>query len=113
MTAAAKRHRKVHPRQKQEPRGVTYKTYAFLDKNPMIDQVRTLIGNTPLAKVERETGVSVSCLRSWLNGTVLRPQEPTLRAVGRMFGMELQFVPAERSYLGRRKPFTTIEGGRR
>lgn len=66
-----------------------YPTYNFVDKDPVIDVVRTAVGKTPLAKIERDSGVSVSCLRSWFVGSTNRPQFATVRAVLAAVGAEL------------------------
>lgn len=70
------------------------KSYNFIDKHPVIDEVRTWIQDAkmPIAEVTRRSGVTAPTIRKWLDGTTRRPQAPTLNAVGRVFGKRLGWV---------------------
>lgn len=81
---------------------ITYRTYNFIDKDPMIDQLRTACQEafpSPQAgmtisysHVAAESGVSDTCLRGWFEGETRRPQFATLCAVARACGGDLVFV---------------------
>lgn len=78
----------------------TYKSYVFKDKDPVIDEIRTLIQkvnngkltNKSLTFIEHEGGPTVSCLRGWFFGKTLRPQNPTVEAAGRALGFKRIWV---------------------
>lgn len=79
-----------------------YKAYNFRDKDPVIDEVRTLVEDTygirvrvrtkdlnkALQKIEEGGGPTVSCMRAWFFGVTLRPQNPTVEAAGRSMGYQ-------------------------
>ena len=68
-----------------------YKSYRFIDKDPVIDQVRTIVQDSELSYVEihEKSGVSTSTLYNWFHGHTKRPQFCTVNAVGRACGHEL------------------------
>ena len=66
-----------------------YKSYSFIDKDPVIDYCRTKVfaqsedgkhGGGP-AKVAHDSGVSKSTLYNWFKGRTKRPQFSTVAAV--------------------------------
>lgn len=72
-----------------------YKSYVFRDKDPAIDELRTLVQSAnngvkitrkSLKKVEDGGGPQVGTLANWFFGTVKRPQNATLEAAGRALG---------------------------
>lgn len=72
-----------------------YKTYLFRDKDPVIDELRTIIQrnekgltNAALRQVSIRSGVSVACLNGWFFKTTRRPQHATVKAVARSQGYE-------------------------
>jgi hypothetical protein len=69
-------------------------SYNFVDKDPIIDQMRTLIEDAGVSWlfIERHSGVSRSCLRAWFKGKTRRPQHPTVKAVLRSIGYDYQIV---------------------
>ncbi|KYK50038.1 hypothetical protein A1D31_22260 [Bradyrhizobium liaoningense] len=73
-----------------------YRTYNYIDKNPVIDKVRTLIQDEGLIKklpiVHEISGVSTSTLDNWFNGTTRSPQHATIAAVITSLGYKEQFV---------------------
>lgn len=73
----------------------TYRSYNFVDKDPIIDRVRTMMrqAGLSLAEVERKSGVKESTLDSWFNGKTRKPQFATISAVISACGFEL--VPQE------------------
>jgi transcriptional regulator with XRE-family HTH domain len=60
-----------------------YKTYSFKNKDPVIDELRTIIKDQDVSYqfVSDLSGVSVSTLQGWFNGVVRRPQHATIKAV--------------------------------
>jgi hypothetical protein len=73
-----------------------YRTYSYVDKNPVIDKVRTLIQDEGLIKklgiVHEISGVSTSTLDNWFNGTTRSPQHATIAAVVTSLGYQEKFV---------------------
>jgi hypothetical protein len=73
-----------------------YRTYSYIDKNPVIDKVRTLVQDEGLFKelkiVHELSGVSTSTLDNWFNGTTRSPQHATIAAVITSLGYEETFV---------------------
>jgi hypothetical protein len=80
------------------PRGFlrTYRTCSYIDKNPVIDKMRTLIQDEGLIKklsiVHEISGVSTSTLDNWFNGTTRSPQHATIAAVITSLGYKEEFV---------------------
>lgn len=78
----------------------TYKAYLFRNKDPVIDELRTLVENVygervnhkALADMERNGGPTASCMRGWFFGKTQRPQNPTVEAAGRSFGYRRNWV---------------------
>lgn len=73
-----------------------YRTYNMIDKNPVIDKVRTLIQDEGLIKnlsaVHEISGVSTSTLDNWFNGHTRSPQHATIAAVITSLGYKEEFV---------------------
>jgi hypothetical protein len=71
--------------------GITYKSYNFVTKDPMIDLVRTVIEDSRVtfAWIEQESGVTSHTLRKWLYGDTRKPQAATINAVLRCLGKKL------------------------
>jgi hypothetical protein len=73
-----------------------YRTYNYVDKNPIIDKVRTLIQDEGLIKklpiVHEISGVATATLDNWFNGTTRSPQHATIAAVITSLGYEEQFI---------------------
>jgi hypothetical protein len=74
----------------------TYRTYNYIDKNPVIDKVRTLLRDEGLIKelkiVHEISGVGTSTVDGWLNGDTRNPQHHTVAAVITSLGYEETFV---------------------
>lgn len=75
----------------------TYQSYLFKTKDPVIDELRTLVQDTygerkithkTLANIEKHGGPSASCMAAWFFGKTLRPQNPTVEAAGRAMGFQ-------------------------
>jgi hypothetical protein len=73
-----------------------YRTYNMVDKNPVIDKVRTLVQDEGLLKnlkaVHEISGVSTSTLDNWFNGATRSPQHATIAAVITSLGYQEEFV---------------------
>jgi hypothetical protein len=73
-----------------------YKSYVFKDKDPVIDELRTLaedyfgqkITGKNLKQIETAGGPSNSTMRSWFFGKTKRPASATVEAAGRSIGFE-------------------------
>ena len=75
--------------------GFTYKSYNFLEKDPIIDEIRTLYEDSGVnyAWIHENSGVSMTTLSSWFSGETRKPQCATVNAVVRALGFKLGFVP--------------------
>jgi transcriptional regulator with XRE-family HTH domain len=74
--------------------GFTYKSYSFIDKDPIIDEVRGVwqASGQTYKQVEEQGGVSAKTLHYWFDGATKRPQAATLNAVLRALGYKLGIV---------------------
>jgi len=78
----------------------TYGSYVFKDKDPSIDELRTVIEdhygakihNALFVDIEALGGPASSTMYNWFFGDTLRPQNPTLEAAGRAIGYKRQWV---------------------
>lgn len=78
----------------------TYKTYRFIDKDPMIDKLRTVVkekfqnhkGEIHYGLASERSGVSDGTLRNWFEGGTKRPQFATMCAVARAADYDLVLV---------------------
>jgi hypothetical protein len=70
------------------PRVHLYRTYNWIDKDPIIDAVRTVVQDEKLksSAVHNISGVSATTLESWFSGHVRKPQNATLTAVTSALG---------------------------
>lgn len=74
--------------------GFTYKSYSFTDKDPIIDEIRTIYQDSGVnyAWVHDHSNVSQTTLRNWFDGETKRPQAATINAVLRPLGYKLGIV---------------------
>jgi len=74
-----------------------YKSYVFIDKDPVIDVMRTMVQDSrkTFTQVERESGVTSTTLRNWFGGQTRRPQFATVAAVARSLGKTIRFGGTE------------------
>lgn len=71
---------------KSNGRGIiTYKSYLFKTKDPVIDALRTLVQDSG-KKYSEISDVSSTTLHGWFHGKTLRPQFATIAAVTRGLG---------------------------
>jgi hypothetical protein len=83
---------------KRAPR--VYGSYLFKDKEPVIDETRTLfedvfgerINNKMFSKIEEDGGPTTSCMRAWFFGDTKRPKNETIEAAGRAIGYRRKWV---------------------
>jgi len=72
-----------------------YRTYNFVDKDPAIDKIRTIVKDEGLMKrlsiVHELSGVATTTLQNWFDGETKSPQNRTLAAVASALGYELQY----------------------
>lgn len=70
--------------------------YRFIDKDPVIDVIRTEaqrynhnLDNHYLAKLSDASGVSIGTLHNWFNGDTRRPQSLSTRFVLEALGVDI------------------------
>jgi hypothetical protein len=75
--------------------GFTYKSYSFTNKDPIIDQIRTVYQDSGanLSWVQEHSGVSKATVANWFYGKTKRPQAASVNAVLRSLGYKLGIVP--------------------
>lgn len=76
-----------------------YRTYRFIDKDPVIDEIRTLVKDegliNKLSIVHELSGVSTSTLENWFNGGTKSPQNRTICAVTSALGYKRTWEKAK------------------
>ena len=74
--------------------GFTYKSYNFIDKDPMIDEIRTVVeqSGASLKWLHGESSVHTNTMSNWFNGKTRKPQAATMNAVLRALGKKLGIV---------------------
>ena len=73
-----------------------YKSYMFRDKDPAIDEFRTVvqghfkrrITHKELREIADAGGPTVGCMDQWFFGKTMRPTNATLEAAGRALGFQ-------------------------
>lgn len=63
-----------------------YKSYNFVDKDPVIDRVRSIVAGKTYKEIAEKSGVSITTLHNWFDGQTKRPQFATVAAVVRAMG---------------------------
>ncbi|HEX3412845.1 MAG TPA: hypothetical protein VHT00_14090 [Stellaceae bacterium] len=77
---------------------MTYRTYNWRQKNPVIDRVRTILQDEGLytkkkrATLHALTGVAVATYDGWFEGETKDPKHTTIMATLSALGYEEQFV---------------------
>lgn len=68
-----------------------YRSYNFIDKDPVIDLVRTVVDDSKMSytRLNVESGVSVGTIRNWFFGQTKRPQFATIAAIVRACGEDM------------------------
>src|SRR5262245_61088408 len=82
------------PRKETTKRMFAYPTYNFVDKDPSIDKLRTIMQDqgAKLAHMSEASGVSITALRIWFDGPTRRPLHATLAAAAGALGYEYDLV---------------------
>ena len=73
----------------------TYKSYNFIGKDPIIDEIRTIVQDhgASYKDIHESSGVSTATLSSWFTGPTRKPQSATINAVLRSMGWKLGPMP--------------------
>jgi DNA-binding phage protein len=71
-----------------------YSSYNFVDKDPIIDKVRTLVNREGKSyrEISEASGVTTSTMYNWFDGKTRRPQYATVMAVVHALGYRSVFV---------------------
>jgi hypothetical protein len=78
-----------------------YKSYVFRNKDPVIDELRTIIQDETgdkrlesktLKAIEEDGGPTVACMQGWFRGKTKRPQSASLEACGRAVGYKRGWI---------------------
>lgn len=71
-----------------------YDSYNFVDKDPVIDKVRTIVKREGMSHmdIQRVSGVSATTLHAWFEGSTRRPQYCTVMAVVSALGYRAAFI---------------------
>lgn len=93
-----------------------YKTYAFRNKDPIIDKIRTIIADEDLSylDIEKRSRVASTTMYNWFHGTTRKPQNASIKAVIR--ACSSAEVEYDYDIIKRRKgekKWTHINGSRR
>jgi len=75
----------------------------FRDKDPVIDQLRTLakdeyggVDGEAMRLIHEAGGPSVGAMNGWFFGDTMRPQNPTVEAAGRAMGYHRTWTKLKR-----------------
>lgn len=76
-----------------------YKSYMFRNKDPIIDQLRTVIKDedAKLKDIALKSGVSYGTMHNWFKGKTCRPQFASTMAVARSLGYDLELIKRKHS----------------
>jgi transcriptional regulator with XRE-family HTH domain len=74
-----------------------YRSYSFIDKDPVIDRIRTIVKDEGLSYQEIHfiAGVAAGTLKGWFEGEVRKPQYATIAAVTYALGYKTEFVKSK------------------
>lgn len=84
--------------------------YRFIDKDPVIDVIRTVmqrqgnLGSSQIERVSYESGVSAGTIYNWLHGDTRRPQNLSTRFVLEALGVRIIYQDAEDKVIRTPKP---------
>lgn len=81
---------------------ITYRSYNFTQKDPVIDKLRTILQNEAKARnmsesqiikmVHEDSGISVTTPRNWFYKDTKRPQNASIMAFALSLGYDRVFV---------------------
>jgi hypothetical protein len=75
-----------------------YRTYRFIDKDPVIDKIRTVFKDEGLLNprgydiAHQLSGVQISTYKNWFDGDTKRPTNPTIEATLTSLGYKREIV---------------------
>lgn len=74
--------------------GFSYKSYNFVDKDPIIDEIRSIYQDSGANYkwISERSGVAPATPTNWFSGETKRPQAATINAVLRSLGYKLGVV---------------------
>jgi DNA-binding phage protein len=74
--------------------GFLYKSYNFVDKDPVIDKMRTMVAKEGLkyGEISNLSGVSHTTMHNWFEGKTKRPQYATVMAVVNALGYRVSYT---------------------
>jgi predicted transcriptional regulator len=74
-----------------------YKSYRFIDKDPIIDVMRTMMAESgmTIGEIAKASGVSRSCIANWFEGDTKRPQHASTKAAITVMGYHLVAVKGD------------------
>ena len=77
--------------------GFTYKSYNFVDKDPIIDYIRTVFqeSHKSIKAVADDSGVTATTISNMLYGKTRRPQAATMNAILRALNYKLNISSLE------------------
>lgn len=92
-----------------------YKSYNFREKDPVIDELRTLVRDAGASyrEINNESGVSTGCLYGWFNGATRRPSHAAVAAVAGALGYEMTFTKRAGAKVIKFKPRFKADGKRK
>ena len=78
-----------------------YSTYRFraTEKDPVIDQIRSLMDDTDtsISELSTATNLSQTTIRNWIDGDTRKPQHASITAAVRGMGFDFALVPLKRN----------------
>jgi transcriptional regulator with XRE-family HTH domain len=76
-----------------------YKSYSFRTKDPVIDQLRTVVKDEGVSyqQLADASGVSAGTMWNWFHGATRRPQHASVMAVTRAMGYDYELVKSGKS----------------
>lgn len=79
---------------KKSPRIHIYRNYQFLNKDPVIDKMRTLIRDEGLkwSDAAKISDIAPATLDNWFRGSTRRPQFSSVAALTMSLGYTMEFV---------------------
>jgi hypothetical protein len=83
---------------RKDSNGFVYRSYSFVDKDPVIDEVRTIVQQAGLLRKKGGlqqlyalSGVASSTTHNWFFGSTKKPNNATIEAVARSLGFRRKF----------------------
>lgn len=95
-------------------RSVIYDSYSFIDKDPIVDKVRTVVQDAKVSYryLEGVSRVGVTTIRGMFEGKTRRPQHATVNAILRALGKELVVADINRQIIDVAADFQSFQDNR-